>query len=141
LRWSLAGVASVAGRVLLCRNRKHGYCYLPGGHVEFGEPAAVALAREFEEESGVAVRVGEFCFAHEQVFRQRGKLKHEVSLVFHVELPGGYAGDIPEPIPSLEDHIEFIWQPLADLGEVEVLPHHHAAWLLGGGGAWIEQQP
>lgn len=135
------GVARAAGCVLLCRNRKHGYCYLPGGHVEFGEPAAVSLAREFAEESGLAVKVVAFCFAHEQVFRQRGRLKHEVSLVFHVELPGVHAGDTPGPVPSQEDHIEFIWQPLEKLGEVELLPHHHAAWLRGGVGVWIEQQP
>jgi len=135
------GVARAGGCVLLCRNKKHGHCYLPGGHVEFGEPAAASLVREFEEECGLAVKVGEFCFAHEQVFRQRGKLRHEVSLVFHVELTGEHAGDTPKPVPSLEDHIEFIWQPLAALGEVEFLPHHHAERLLRGSGAWIEQQP
>lgn len=133
------GVAMAGGWVLLCRNRKHGYCYLPGGHVEFGEPAAIALAREFEEECGLKVKVGGFCFAHEQVFRQRGKLRHEVSLVFHVEIPGTQAGGPPAPVLSLEEHIEFIWHPLATLGEIELLPHHHADWLSRGGGAWIEQ--
>lgn len=133
------GVARVRGCVLLCRNRKHGYCYLPGGHVEFGEPAAVALAREFEEECGIQVKVGGFCFAHEQVFRQRGKLRHELSLVFHVELPETHAGGPPATVPSLEEHIEFIWHPLAALDEIELLPHHHAHWLGRGGGTWIEQ--
>lgn len=133
------GVARADGCVLLCRNRKHGYCYLPGGHVEFGEPAAAALAREFQEECGLQIRVGEFCFAHEQVFRQRGKLRHELSLVFHVELPGTEKGGHPVPVGSLEDHIEFVWHPVATLGEIELLPHHHADWLSRAGGAWIEQ--
>lgn len=133
------GVVRVKGRVLLCRNKKHGYCYLPGGHVEFGESAAASLAREFEEECGLAVKVGEFCFAHEQVFRQRGKLKHEVSLVFHVELPGERGGDPPMPVPSLEDHIDFVWHPLSTLAEVQVLPQQHADWLIRGGGPWIGQ--
>ncbi len=31
--------------VLLCQNKEHGYFYLPGGHVEFGETAADAVKR------------------------------------------------------------------------------------------------
>ena len=43
------GVFVRGGAVLLCQNVKHGYYYLPGGHVEFGEAAAVALAREIDD--------------------------------------------------------------------------------------------
>ncbi len=43
------------GKVLLCRHIKQAYNYLPGGHVEFGESATDALAREMMEEAGVAV--------------------------------------------------------------------------------------
>src|SRR5262249_814619 len=37
------GLLRDRSQILVCQSLKHGYCYLPGGHVEFGEPAAVAL--------------------------------------------------------------------------------------------------
>jgi ADP-ribose pyrophosphatase YjhB (NUDIX family) len=74
--------------VLLCRNVKHGYCYLPGGHVEFGESAAQAVAREFVEESGLRVRVGELALVSEGAFATKKRWHHEVNLVFHVEQHG-----------------------------------------------------
>ena len=46
------GALICSRRLLLCRNRKHGHVFLPGGHVEFGEPARAALEREMREETG-----------------------------------------------------------------------------------------
>ena len=72
-------------RVLLCRNVKHGYCYLPGGHVEFGESAAGALAREFLEESGLRVRVGNLALVSEGASLRFGKLRlYELMIEFGV---------------------------------------------------------
>jgi ADP-ribose pyrophosphatase YjhB (NUDIX family) len=45
------GVFRDGGRVLVCRNRKKGNCYLPGGHIEWNESAPAALAREMREET------------------------------------------------------------------------------------------
>src|SRR5207244_2488189 len=73
-------------RVLLCKSIKDNYLYLPGGHVDFGESAPTALAREFMEETGTAVQVGPLALIHEHLFRQSGRLRHELNLVFHVEL-------------------------------------------------------
>lgn len=67
------GVWIVGQQVLLCRNRKHGHVFLPGGHVEFGESAAEALAREFLEETGQRVRIGTFLGGVEASFIQRRK--------------------------------------------------------------------
>lgn len=74
----------------MCRNVKGDYYYLPGGHVEFGEPADIALAREFMEEAGVHTQVGELMLVTEHSFvRERANKKdkayHELNLVFHVE--------------------------------------------------------
>ena len=52
------GVLVQDGRVLLCQNLKHGYTYLPGGHIEFAEPGQEALKREMLEECGQSVEVG-----------------------------------------------------------------------------------
>jgi len=81
------GLMVAEGHVLLCRSLKGGYSYLPGGHVEWGEPAATALAREFAEETGLQVNVGGLLAVSENAFIQNGKRRHELNLVFHVEHP------------------------------------------------------
>ncbi|MBK7403128.1 MAG: NUDIX domain-containing protein [Phycisphaerales bacterium] len=141
------GVAIQHSRILVCRNLKHGYSYLPGGHIEAGEPAAGALSREFLEESGVDIRVGAFALATEQLFEQRGKARHELSLVFHVD-PA--RGAWPDPFPVLEPKIAFEWIEAAALPESGLLPTAILAWLMAGGcdsptdrhaEAWLGQPP
>ncbi len=124
------GLAVQEGRVLLCRNIEHDVAYLPGGHVDPGETAAEALAREFEEECGLRVRVGRFLVANEHVFTQLGKPRHEWNAVFHVEHA---AGSWPESVPSLEDALAFEWCDIAALPEAGFVPAPLLAWILAGG--------
>lgn len=56
------GILSKGAQVLIARRPLSkkiapGKYHLPGGHVEFGEEPADALAREFREEFGLTVRV------------------------------------------------------------------------------------
>jgi 8-oxo-dGTP diphosphatase len=144
------GLVLQSGRVLLCRDRKGGYCYLPGGHVDPGESAADALVRELSEEAGLTrVRIGTCALVTEQRFLQGGKPRHEINLVFHVEQaytrsgeaigglesesdsPGGSAPPLPR-VESLEDHIEFIWAEAAALNEIDIRPLSLKAWLMTG---------
>jgi 8-oxo-dGTP diphosphatase len=115
-------------QILVCRNIEHGHCYLPGGHVEPGEAATHALAREFLEEAGETVRVGELCLVAEQVFEQRGKPRHEVSFVFHVERvenqpPTTLSNQsLPPRVTSREPEIAFGWLDVAALASGRFLP-------------------
>ncbi|MEL7472367.1 MAG: NUDIX domain-containing protein [Planctomycetota bacterium] len=139
------GVTASRGRVLLCRNIERDYHYLPGGHVEFGEAAAEALAREYLEETGLQVRVGGFRFAAEQIFDQpnrKGRLvrRHEITLMFDVSV----CPDAEDQCPSLESDIAFDWVPLEQLPEHDVRPTSTKAWLLAdgkleSGAAWISE--
>jgi 8-oxo-dGTP pyrophosphatase MutT (NUDIX family) len=45
------------GRVLLVRRADDGYWELPGGRVEVGESASVAVIREVAEEAGVTIKI------------------------------------------------------------------------------------
>lgn len=88
--------------ILLCRNVKHGYYFLPGGHVEFYESAGAALSRELLEECGMDAETGRLLVTTEHLFTRppllakpgsKGKKAagskpracHEINLVFHVE--------------------------------------------------------
>ena len=127
------GLFAHQGRVLLCRNIKHGYYYLPGGHVEFGESARVALDREMQEECGQGVEVGPLLLTSEEHFDDGKKVHHEINLVFHMEQLGGMATP-PDEVASQEDQIAFDWVELAQLHEATLYPHSIKAWLMSGGG-------
>ncbi len=117
------GLLIEKGRVLVCRNLRHGYCFLPGGHVEFGEPARVALQREFVEECGLEVEVGDCRLAEEHLFGAGPKTHHELNLVFHVErLSRG-------PFVSREPKIGFEWIAITDLNGTEFLPLQVRDWI------------
>lgn len=135
------GLWMSGGALLLCRNVAKGYLYLPGGHVDPGEAAGVALAREFVEEAGVRVEVGQLLAAAEVRFRDRGRPHHEINLVFHVEHGGGapptagaagtgVSGECPR-IESLEPDIAFEWVKIGDLGSRDVRPGVLKGWLVG----------
>ncbi len=104
---------------LLCRNAGMNYTYLPGGHIEFGEMAAEALERDLTEELGMRVTTERFLGAIESAFEQNGNRHHELSLVF--EMTGAAVARRATFTPA-ESHLEFIWQPIHALAEVNLLP-------------------
>lgn len=115
------GLTLHADHVLLCQCVKRGYMYLPGGHVEFGEGASAALVREFEEETGLSIRVGPLVAVSEGTFLHAGETHHEVNLVFHVELLAVATGELP-PVPSREKKIAFVWLPLSEVAARDIRP-------------------
>lgn len=127
------GLARSGSRVLLCRSVKHGYHYLPGGHIEFGEPARAALAREIHEETGLGCAVGALLLTEEQVFTQRGKRRHEITLIFALDRLGP-GSTPPEAVASCEDGIAFVWVDLAAVPDTPIYPDSTRAWLASGGG-------
>lgn len=140
------GVLIDRGRVLCCQNLKHGNYYLPGGHVEFAEPAAVALQREFIEECGLPVLVGPLLQVDEHSFATRKREHHEINLVFLVEpnpsaaaraartKNGGKRGSRSSPdwrdIHSQEKGLKMAWLDLAAITDVDFRPVSAKALLL-----------
>lgn len=126
------GLIQVGSSYLMCRDVEKGYCYLPGGHVEFGESAAAALERELVEEAGLRVKVGRLLMAAEVIFEQGGKRRHEVNLVFHVEPAPGVTLDPGVEMASLEEGIGFDWVEQAAVVETDLRPGVIRAWLVSG---------
>lgn len=113
------GVCVVRGQVLLCRSKGAANNYLPGGHVEFREPARAALEREIAEEMGLRAQAGRFLGCVEHAFRQKGKWHAEINLVFELRIPGLTPATPP---PSREGWIAFQWAPLTRLRQVRLEP-------------------
>lgn len=123
IEWIARGLLTRGDDVLLCRNRKHGYSYLPGGHVEFGESAPDALHREFVEEAGIQVAVRRPLLVAELRFTQKGRARHEVTIVFHVEHSAS------EAIVSQEPEIDFHWVPRSAIEPTNLRPALVKQWL------------
>lgn len=121
------GILLHGSRVLVCQDKKHGYMFLPGGHIEFSESAAAALEREFLEECGLKVKTKSLALVSEGVFKTKKKTHHELNLVFHVEHP-------PSPklksVKSKEEHIAFRWLDLAALPDLDLRPLAAKAFLI-----------
>jgi 8-oxo-dGTP pyrophosphatase MutT (NUDIX family) len=127
------GVCVQRGHVLLCRNRKRGNVYLPGGHLEGEERAPDALARELLEELGLRCRIGKFLGMIQHAFDHKGERVVEINFVFAFQLP---KASLARPPVSVEEKIEFYWWPLAKLTRAKLQPHILPrilpAWLRGG---------
>lgn len=123
------GIAIRDGHILLCRNRDADYWYLPGGHIEPGETAAEALHREFKEETGAKVRLGNLVLIHEHLFHQHQKPRHEYSYCYLVAAP--------TRIRSREDHLQVEWVKQNRAIQLDVRPNAMMKWI----GVFLEEHP
>jgi 8-oxo-dGTP pyrophosphatase MutT (NUDIX family) len=117
------GVCAADGRVLLCKAKGGRSTYLPGGHIEFGEKGAQALAREMKEEAGLDVEVGALLGVLENSFLQHGERHCEINLVYEMRLRGA------KDVASQEDWIEFEWRDIGDLAAANLLPAEIAKFI------------
>lgn len=130
------GLMQIGSEILLCRNKKKGYAYLPGGHVEPGESAAEACVREFLEETAMPITVVSPLLICEARFEQSGRPRHEFNVVFHVEHVQNAAlgsDGVKQAAVSQEAKIEFIWADLASVPDLDLRPDPIKAWLVSGG--------
>ena len=109
---------------LLCKQKNGDYTFLLGGHIDFGEGAKFALAREIKEEIGADVTVGNFRGAIENAWDDHC----EISLFFDVTHT--LTKDVtPQPASPAEEHLAFLWVHKDDLAKHILFPTPLIAWL------------
>jgi ADP-ribose pyrophosphatase YjhB (NUDIX family) len=111
--------------LLIHRDEGDDFWALPGGRVEFGEPAYMALGRELSEELGVRAEVGRLIWVVENFFTYRDEPHHEIAFYFNVTLPD----DSPVKAYNIpfygEDNgvpLIFEWYPIEGLERVALRP-------------------
>jgi 8-oxo-dGTP diphosphatase len=113
------GAIFVDGKVLLAHQIGADNTFLPGGHIELGESAELALVREIAEEIGQEAVVKRFIGAVECLWSENGQTNHEINLIFEVVVSGLNAR---MPPLSKEPHLEFIWSDPENLKAHNLLP-------------------
>jgi 8-oxo-dGTP diphosphatase len=125
VRLRVCGIYIENDRILLINHSLYGKSHFfwspPGGGVRFGESAIEALAREFKEEAGVDIEVGELLFVHEHI---RPPL-HAVEMFFRVNSYTGTLGrgtdpEISEAGQIIEDIRFLSWHEISRFKEDEV---------------------
>ena len=126
--YRVAGICVQDGKVLLQTTTGEDRSFaFPGGHVAFGETNEQTLVREFREEIGAEIAVGDLKWVAEVFFPWGKKPCHQICLYYLVELGGS---DIPregvflgrEQMEGRKFDLEFHWVPLAQVKELEVYP-------------------
>ena len=130
------GIIRRGNRIFVCKRKDKNYYFFPGGHVEFGESAKGALRRELKEELDISIKSVSFIGAMENVFREEGRKKHELNLVFDVKAEK--AKD-----KSMEDHLDFFFFNIKQFSKEKVLPivlkKQVMDWLKDKKTFWVSQ--
>jgi ADP-ribose pyrophosphatase YjhB (NUDIX family) len=107
--------------VLLTRRQDNGRWCLPGGHMEAGERADEACAREVREETGLEVRVGKLVGVYANpdrlVVYADGNKYHIVGLCFEAEPVGGALG-------LSDETTEVGYFTPAQIAALDLMEHH-----------------
>ena len=134
--YRVGGIAVHEGRLLVEHNVKHNFCFVPGGRVEYGENAVLALSRELDEELGGDIQVGRLVIVADNLFELDGIRYQEVGMYFLVEFPPGHPFlGCEGRFEAAEPNLVYQWLPLDELEEAELFPR------FSGSSCWTFPRP
>ena len=135
--YRVAGILVRDGCVLLQKPTDAEEYAFPGGHVAFGELSKEALRREYVEEMGLDVAVGELKWVEETQFSWNGRKFQQISLSFLVQPVNDADFPRENPFTSLEagrhalgQTIELHMVPLDKVAELTTYPASAAELLM-----------
>ena len=121
--YRVGGIAVHNERLLVERAVKKGFCFIPGGRVNYGENAAEALEREVREEFGETATIGRLVLVTDNLFELDGMHYQEAALYFLIEFaPGSTVLDRDGPFEGTEPGTVFQWIPLKELEQAKLVP-------------------
>ena len=116
-----AGIWMKDGHILLESLADREVWGIPGGSVEPRESLKQACVREYDEETGLAVKCGRLAIVHEHSFwNDDGKAIREYGFYFIVSP----AADVEEQrvVASREGHLQFWWCAISELPKIDFVP-------------------
>ena len=121
--YRVGGIAVHDGHVLVEHNTTHGFCFFPGGRVEYGENAVEALARELREELGEDGNIGRLLLVADNLFEIDGDRFQEITLYFLIEFAAGSTVlGRSGTFEGGESGSVFEWITLAELEQANLVP-------------------
>ncbi len=120
LRIRVNGVLIEENKILMVKHKmssERDFWSTPGGGMHFGSPAQDNLCREFMEETGLTITIGEFLCIHEYLDTPL----HALECFFEVKRISGNAtlGNDPELAPENQILSEIRWMTMADLQSLD----------------------
>lgn len=120
-----AGVIFQQNHVLLHKLISDSFWALPGGRVEFLEPAQETIKREMQEELGIDICVEKLLWVVENFFIRNDKSYHELGFYFLISSHSH--PDFYTPIKAFkgienDKHLIFQWHDVEALEDIELQP-------------------
>lgn len=132
--YRVAGICIHDGAVLLQKPVNSNDYAVPGGHVGLGETNEQTLIREFKEEIGADIKVGNLKWIGELFFPWGNKACHQICLYYEIEITddktpksGCFMGT--EHHENKELDIEFHWIPVKNANSYQIYPSQAGEWL------------
>ena len=125
--YRVAGIAVHDGKVLLQKPTNEDFYAFPGGHVAFGETNEETLIREYKEEIGADIKVGELHWVAEAFFTWGESPCHQICLYYAIEIadeniPKNGMFMAKEHLEGRNFDLEFHWVPVEKTSEIEIYP-------------------
>ena len=131
IRVAAYGLLTSERQILLCRisdqlPHHHGKWTLPGGGIEFGETPETAVVREFEEETGLLVKVDQLVDVDSVVVETADTVFHSIRILYNVNSIGG---ELRNELNGTTDLCQ--WWSVSELPEMVDLAEKGAAIAFG----------
>ncbi|WP_268034741.1 NUDIX domain-containing protein [Algoriphagus sp. PAP.12] len=129
LRTRVNGVFILEDKILMIRHLmgdQKEFWSVPGGGMDYGTSAKINLKREFQEETGLEIEVGNFLFVHE-FFRPP---LHSMELFFEVSYISGEIalGTDPELDKDNQIMTDIAWMNISDIRSLPRESVHQIFW-------------